>query len=46
MTLYGKSAVLDRVGKIFVRSDAGLAKQTAAIRQSDAEAAVAASQKL
>jgi len=39
MTLYGKKEVLARVNQIFVRSSAGLAKQTAAIKKSDAETA-------
>ena len=40
MTLYGKEAVLAKVSQIFVRSGAGLAKQTNAIKRSDAEEAI------
>ena len=41
MTLYGKQEVLARVNQIFVRNSAGLAKQTAAIKKSDADEAQA-----
>lgn len=40
MTLYGKEAVLAKVTQIFVRNTSGLAKQTAAIKKSDAEQAL------